>query len=390
MRIKIFCIITLSIFLIFSNSLFSQDKENLTFATESGLGIQLGGQVEMEFVDVEGEGGFANKDQTVKKVKTRSPHMRIDKAIFSTKIFYSDNLSYEIQFRFDDSDAKVDKHFATLKLPAWNTKFEIGKNRPMIRTSRRTEGYPLIGTAFWKGREYHVTSKTGIEVNDDVNFNFGGSFAMKRPFDTDDVAEDKSGFTMFVYGDNKSKDEGQTFEYGFSGGFEAYGLYGQGWYFIGELMDKSDWVTLSEVPGYAEPNYFAEFDKTHYWFGGRIGFDQSGFNTRAEYIKSEDGLLPRDGYYAEASYIIDVRDIFPVQSIRPLVRYGALNVRDVNETSNTNSWDRQLTTFAFLSEINDFLNFKIEYYLVDEITGASGENKNVKDDQLLFQFEFNF
>ena len=61
--------------------------QTVNVQTESGLNVTLGGEVEMEFIDVEGPGGFSNQDLTVKKVKNRSPHMRIDKAILSAKIF---------------------------------------------------------------------------------------------------------------------------------------------------------------------------------------------------------------------------------------------------------------------------------------------------------------
>ena len=60
--------------------------------SESGLEILFGGEIETEFVDVEGPGGFTNQDLTYNKVKNRSPHMRIDKAVLSTRINYSENL----------------------------------------------------------------------------------------------------------------------------------------------------------------------------------------------------------------------------------------------------------------------------------------------------------
>ena len=120
--------------------------------SESGLEILLGGEVETEFVDVEGPGGFENQDLTYNKVKNRSPHMRIDKAVLSTRVNYSENLYYNFELRVGDIKANVDKHYARWTLPGINTRFEMGKNKPMIAVKRQTEGYPLIGTAFWKGR----------------------------------------------------------------------------------------------------------------------------------------------------------------------------------------------------------------------------------------------
>ena len=84
--------------------------QTVTIQTQSGLNVTLGGEIEMEFIDVEGPGGFSNQDLTVKKVKNRSPHMRIDKAILSAKVDYSENLYYSFEFRFGDQAAFIDRH----------------------------------------------------------------------------------------------------------------------------------------------------------------------------------------------------------------------------------------------------------------------------------------
>ena len=107
-----------------------------TLQSESGLEILFGGEIETEFVDVEGPGGFTNQDLTYNKVKNRSPHMRIDKAVLSTRINYSENLYYKFELRFGDKRANVDKHYARLELPSFRTLVELGKNKPMIATKR--------------------------------------------------------------------------------------------------------------------------------------------------------------------------------------------------------------------------------------------------------------
>ena len=138
--------------------------------------------------------------------------------------------------RFGDQKAYIDKHYARLNVPSINTQFEIGKNKPMIAIKRKTEGYPLIGTAFWKGREYHITSETKTNIGP-LKLTGGLSFAMKRPLGTDDAAEDKS-FKMRGYDNYNSKD-GQTFEYGAALGLEAFGLSTQGWYYTGKLIGQA-------------------------------------------------------------------------------------------------------------------------------------------------------
>lgn len=373
-----------------AGSLLAQDNEKLLYATESGLGIQFGGEVEMEFVDIEGPGGFSNQDLTKQKVKNRSPHMRIDKAILSTKIFYSENLTYELEFRMGDDGTRIDKHYARLKLPSLFTRIELGKNRPFVYADRHTEGYPLIGTAFWKGREYHLTSETKYDINEDIMLITGLSFAMKRPIETDDAAEDKS-FKMLVYGDYSNHD-GQTFEYGVKLGLQAYGFSALGWYYTGDLIDDFDWKiqlsqTLSEYDNLGDRT-----DITHYWYGGRLGFDKYNIHLVGEFIKSQDGLLPRQGYYVQGAYRYGIAsENFPIEALEPFFRYGVLDVLDhVPQLGNSLTWDRKMTTLALLIHLNKNLLIKTEYYLLDEVTGGAPPEDSVKDNQFLLQINFKF
>ncbi len=373
--------------------------QTVTVQTESGLNLLIGGEIEMEFVDVEGPGGFSNQDLTYQKVKNRSPHMRIDKAILSARVDYSENLYYKFELRFGDRKANVDKHYARLTLPSINTRFELGKNKPMIATKRATEGYPLIGTAFWKGREYHLTSKTKVNLGP-IGLTGNLSFAMKRPFGTDDAAEDKS-FKMMVYDDYNDKD-GQTFEYGGALGLKAFGLSAQGWYYTGELIDDFDWKSsLGFLPGYedvVEAYDGEEDDLTHWWYGGRVGFDAFNTHVRAEYITAMDGLLPRNGYYVEGSYQINLKQ---GMHIKPIIRVGELSInRHPPVLGDPATWDRNMTTLALLTKLNDFLSIKLEYYKLEETTGGSVQineetgtsvdNSFVNDNQFVLQVKYEF
>ncbi len=373
--------------------------QGITVMSDSDLDVTIGGEVEMEFVDVEGPGGFTNQDLTIQKVKSRSPHMRIDKAILSARVDYNDNLYYQVEFRFGDDAANVDKHYARLTVPSINTRFELGKNKPMINTKRQTEGYPLIGTAFWKGREYHLTAESDFNLGKNILLFSGLSFAMKRPLGTDDAAEDKS-FKMMVYDDYNNKD-GQTFEYGGTLGLKAFGFTGQGWYYTGQLIDDFDWKTqLGGLPGYdevADAYDTSDDDKTHWWYGGRVDFDRWNTHIRAEYISSQDGLIPRDGYYIEGSYRFNEPKLLPVKNIEPIVRYGELNMhRHAPVLGDPETWDRQMTTVGLLTRLNDHIAVKIEYYILDEVTGGgidtdSGvDNSFVKDNQFLLQIKYEF
>ena len=63
------------------------------------MNIDVAGEVEFEFIDVEGEGGAINSNEFI-QVETKSPHVRIDKAEPKFNILYSDNISFRFGLRF--------------------------------------------------------------------------------------------------------------------------------------------------------------------------------------------------------------------------------------------------------------------------------------------------
>ena len=141
------------IYFTFLSFLIGQDTEaNSNFSIPSNVNIEMSGEVEVEFIDVEGPGGASNEDEFLRKIETRSPHTRIDKVVLDLKLLYSKSISYRFSLRFDDGNAYADKHYLTIKNST--TRLELGKNRPHVALKREIEGYPLIGTAYWKGREY--------------------------------------------------------------------------------------------------------------------------------------------------------------------------------------------------------------------------------------------
>ena len=365
----------------------------------SGVKIEMSGEVEVEFIDVEGKGGASNEDNFLKKIETRSPHTRIDKAVLDFRVFYSDNITYRISFNFDDDKGFADKHYLLYKKD--NSRIEVGKNRPAVALKRSTEAYPLIGTSYWKGRQYHIDYEHTLN-----NFILGSSIALKRPLGYDDAAEDKS-FRMLVY-DDAEKIDGQTVEYGVRGGINLDKLKILGWGYIGKLIDDEDWKKRLhyDFDYYAtlEPDNVLndEANVNHYWAGCRV--DYTLFNTliRGEYIYSKDGFLAREGYYGELS-----RDINLPLSSNPLMllaRYGELNIDPRGDVfvpllKDPQTWNRSLITLAAAYNITDYAKIKFEYYILDEETGdtediAEAQNRalqsSVNDNQMLIQLELKF
>ena len=402
-------------YLVFTSYFYSQGEDGSTLSINipSGVGIEVSGEVEVEFIDVEGRGGAQYRDEFIQKVDYRSPFVEIDKTVLDFKLLYTDHLTYNFSLRFDDDGAYADKHFLNYKKE--NSKLEFGKNRPLIALKRKTEGYPLIGTAYWKGRQYHLDYEKRFSSS-----SFGASIALKRLIGYDAAAEDKS-FEMLVYDDTK-KIDGQTIEFGFRGEKTLNPLKIQGWYYFGKLVDDEEWKARLHY----DFDYYANIENDqvlsqdayvgHFWYGGRAELTLGKILSRAEYIYSEDGFLPRNGYYLETSTTFD---FLSLKNIFVLFRLGELKIDPMRQTDSflnpyrnsydksllenddednerfypllkdPQTWNRTLLTFALGYDLTSYAKLKLEYYILDEETGDNTQ-PSVNDDQMLVQLKFNF
>ena len=405
----------LLVYTMFFCFIFSQESNNpiLSINVPSGVGIEVSGEVEVEFIDVEGKGGAQYRDEFIQKVDYRSPFVEIDKTVLDFKLLYTQDLTYNFSLRFDDDKAYADKHF--LKYKKGNSILEFGKNRPLIALKRKTEGYPLIGTAYWKGRQYHLDYQKEFS-----SFSFGASIALKRLIGYDAAAEDKS-FEMMVY-DDTEKIDGQTLEFGFRGETSFKPIKLQGWYYFGKLVDDEEWKARLHY----DFDYYANIEDDqvlsdsayvgHFWYGGRAEYALGKIFSRAEYIYSEDGFLPRHGYYLETSTSFD---FLSFENIFVLFRLGELKIDPMRQTNSflnpyrnsydkslldnndednerfypllkdPQTWNRTMITFALGYDITSYAKLKLEYYVLDEETGDNTQ-PDVKDDQMLIQLKFNF
>ena len=405
----------LFVYTMFFCFIFSQESNNpiLSINVPSGVGIEVSGEVEVEFIDVEGKGGAQYRDEFIQKVDYRSPFVEIDKTVLDFKLLYTQDLTYNFSLRFDDDKAYADKHF--LKYKKGNSILEFGKNRPLIALKRKTEGYPLIGTAYWKGRQYHLDYQKEFS-----SFSFGASIALKRLIGYDAAAEDKS-FEMMVY-DDTEKIDGQTLEFGFRGETSFKPIKLQGWYYFGKLVDDEEWKARLHY----DFDYYANIEDDqvlsdsayvgHFWYGGRAEYALGKIFSRAEYIYSEDGFLPRHGYYLETSTSFD---FLSFENIFVLFRLGELKIDPMRQTNSflnpyrnnydksllenddednerfypllkdPQTWNRTMITFALGYDITSYAKLKLEYYVLDEETGDNTQ-PDVKDDQMLIQLKFNF
>jgi len=70
------------------NPAVTPSKPRLEISLSNGLRLAFHGSLELEFVDVEGQGGFSHQDLTTLKVNNRSPHLKLDKAVLEPRLLY--------------------------------------------------------------------------------------------------------------------------------------------------------------------------------------------------------------------------------------------------------------------------------------------------------------
>lgn len=348
------------------------------------LRFELKTELELELVDVEGEGGFSNQDTTRLKIDNRSPYFQIDFFALRPRVWFKDLVELWAELRFETGGAEVDRVVLATRwlhpTPWLGFRLELGRNTPIVRYKRRTESYPLLAKAFHRGREHHLVGEGRLLLGP-VSVELSGVVASKRPLGNESPGEDDSLY-LLAYADERAL-VGSNFTWGGKltaavAGFSAT-VYGFG----GELIDNHDTQLLDQaLSGYSDLGDRA--DRTHYWFGARLAFERWGLHVFAEALRAQDGLLPREAWFVQASYEIPMGWApFWFSGIEPIAHYGHLNVLRLEANPDEPlSWDRRMLAIGLLLRFTEFLTLKGEYYFLDETTGGPDL---MRDNQLLIQ-----
>ena len=92
------------------------NSKAVNIVVPSGITIEISGEAEIEFINVEGNGGAQYEEDFLKKIETRSPYTQIDKTVLNLKLLYTEHLSYNFNLRFDDEGAYADKHLSLIHI----------------------------------------------------------------------------------------------------------------------------------------------------------------------------------------------------------------------------------------------------------------------------------
>lgn len=385
------------------------------FELRSGdLTLVFKGELELEFHDLEGEGGPGFDSPTdTRTLGTRSPFVELDSFSLALRLGIGEHVWINSALDFDTRDARVGAVFFDYRerWPSWlEHHLELGYQVPLVHLDRRTERYPLIATIYWRQPELHLLYDLDFELAVAVSLQLGASVAMMRPLGFAGVQEssNQAGTINVLAYDLAEPYSGNSPVAGGRLGVRLFGAFVEAFGFIGKLSARGGTdVLISGFPAYRElPGFGGDSSGGDFaWMGGRAGFVGFGANVFAEFIYSTEDLLDRWGFYVQAGYRLELLETW-LRAVEPIVRYEQYRLLDSTRPLasgnalrsvapiNAASWDFDVLTLALRCELyRDLLVLRFEYYLVDEANGVPAlgiDDAPLDNDELLIQAELRF
>ncbi len=354
-----------------------------TGQAKSRVEITVGAQ--LMYLDVDGPGGFSNRDADTIRPTTRSPYVELDRATFDARGHITPWMHARIRLRGDDNGARIDRAYLQAEPIGKLLMLRGGYDLPLQRVDRRTNTWGPLGGAFWRGQQYTLGAM--LRLDDAVYLRVAPSVQFQRPLGDDYPTNDEALPALTFIDANPG--ESNPLE---AGGLAMVGAFGAsvgGFGFVGELRDNEDVLFLQRL----FPTYELAGDpdsRTSRWYGGRFVFDRFGIWVHAEKIWAVQGLLQREGHEVTASYTQRFEVSGQHIELEPIARYSVLDIKNFPaEYQVPETWDREQLLFGMLIRPHRFIELKVERVLQGERAGTSREGKtSVENDELLVMLGF--
>lgn len=342
---------------------------NKFLTTLKGEKFSLGGELEFEYIDVQNDGAESE------------PHFVLDKFVLHPKIYLAEDIYLDVQLYFQPKHtASINEfHIMFKNTPCEHTYLDAGLYERQIKSHshRVTEGYPLIGVAFWRDDEYAVS--LGFEWESLYgSLLVGDGLALGEK----QVAEDSS--HKMIHDNNRDDDFNGLSEFNANLGYRNdYGDMGKVdllLFWVYKELSDSDVGFLQGIPGHGVGN------DTGYRVGFGADYRLGDLRLYGQYIDAEDGKLDRHGWYIQPSYKFKLKNRKSFYACEVLFRYGELDVDLPNNPSDSLTWDRDKIVLALITDVYKNIKLRTEYYINDEETGG----REVDNDELLVQLEVKF
>ncbi len=117
------------------------------FLSIKGADFQLGGEMEFEFVDTDSDG------------KDADPHFQLDKVVLHPKIKIGDDIKLDAQIYVQESKTYLNEIHAKITGFSPDCWLDAGLYERWLKSQhgRKTEGYSLLGTSFYRDDALTVT-----------------------------------------------------------------------------------------------------------------------------------------------------------------------------------------------------------------------------------------
>ncbi len=337
--------------------------------------IELGLDLWLLFADVDGPGGFSNRDADPIRPSSRSPHFGIDRAMLDVVGHATPWLHGRVRFRANDSRAYVDRGYVEAEAIEDRLRVQLGLNKPLQHLEKRTYTYSTLQTAFWRNTQYHLAAD--FRWPGQIETRIAPAIAFQRPL-RDDFPSDDEGFAMISYGDAESG-ESNPLEFGGLASLSSFGATLAGFAFVGELSDNEDILYLERI----FTNYELAGDpnsRNSHWYGVRANFENWGLFLHGEQIWARQGLLDRTAREAAASYTLGFDLAGKHAEIEPIVRFSEVIITNFpEEYAIPQTWDRSQWLLGALIRPMPMVELKLERVLLGERTGLSREGKTGVD-----------
>jgi hypothetical protein len=319
---------------------------------------------------------------------------QLDKFTMELDAEFDKHISLVAQGRFEAEEAWVKTAYCQAARLPLGQRFRFGLDERIFKPSRRTESYPLIGSAFWRTHDFGVFYRMKIPHSKDR----GGYSYLKLAATnglTLDRREPGEQEQYYLICDRKPPSGAGL------GENEEYSAV------IGSRLDlgKRKWLDVSlfglltrlDDDDAAFLNlHIKSVDTTlgtarrggSKWRRGAAASARFGdLRFQGMYIKARDSGLFREGFYVQGGYTLDMEFQW-LKSAELLVRTGHLLIDMEKSIAQPMSWDREEFTVAALLEIRDGVLLKLEYTVYGEDPGPG--QKQVKNNEFVFQVELKF
>ena len=380
-----------------------EDQEAGNIVTRLGESITLGGELEIEYVDTQ------NYNHPLAGATDEpNPHLQIDHLRLIPRVRFTREIYGQAQLNFNSRRSRLKEAFVTfdrLDIGPVRSRAKLGLDDRFMKPNRRTENYPLVGTAFWRDETIGLfwRSRVGKRSEASGRFSLHLSVANGYSLNFREIGEDEGVTTPsnILHEDRNESDFGGSPEWGIGLEYEK-NVEGVGdlelitFAYFDEVSDTDvaflqSFNTFSLVGG---PAYTSNA-RHRQLLGAQARFRRDGFRVLGHVTEGIDGKVNRWGWYVESSYEFEFKEplLFDkyLHRVQPFVRYGRLDIQVDGVPANPAlplTWDRDRWTFAVISRITRRnVRLKVEYTLNGETTRGIG---SVDNNELIVQLELRF